>query len=159
MWLELTISPSTSSSGSTRVSKRPSAAQQRRVAARPVAEAEVLADRDRPAPSAPTITSSMNCSGGSAASSSVNGTTTSSATPSPAMSWALRSSVVSSGGAPREREHRRWVRVERDDGVVAGDHRPVAEVHAVEEPIATRRSRGSTSASAVIVTRGTLRRA
>ena len=46
MWLEETISPSTSTSGTTRVSKRSSAASSAGSPAAPVPEAEVLADRD-----------------------------------------------------------------------------------------------------------------
>ncbi len=52
MWLEETISPSTSTSATTRVSKRSSASEHLGVARGPVPEAEVLPDRDprRPQP-------------------------------------------------------------------------------------------------------------
>ena len=78
MWLELTISPSTSSSGATRVSNRPSA---RRQAASPCARLpkwKFSPTLTWVAPSRPTSTSSMNCWALRPAKSRSNGMTTSS---------------------------------------------------------------------------------
>ena len=58
--------------------------------------------------------------------------TTSSSTPSAAISSALRSSVVSSFGAAAGRDHATRVRIEGQDGVGALDDLAVAEVDAVE---------------------------
>ena len=84
MWLEETISPSTSTSGTTRVSKRASARSSAGVALRAVAEAEVLAHRDlrrRRARSTSTsvdeLLARLRC-----AKAPSNGITTSSSTPS-----------------------------------------------------------------------------
>ena len=63
-----------------------------------------------------------------------NRITTSSSTPMPASSSALRSSVVSSGGEALGDDDRGRVRVERQDRVGAADDLAVAQVHAVERP-------------------------
>ena len=100
MWLEETTSPSTSSSGATRVSKRPSAARSAASPSRPVAEAEVLPHahvRRRQALDEHDVDELL---GGQRGEPWSNGTTTSSSTPSAATSSALRSSVVSSAAAP-----------------------------------------------------------
>ena len=98
MWLEETISPSTSSSGCTTVRNRSSAdsSAESPCALWPKRKFSPIATCV--APSAPTSTSSMNSAAEQAANPRSNGITTSSLTPSSATSSALRVSVVSSLG-------------------------------------------------------------
>src|SRR4051812_48268961 len=157
MWLELTTSPSTSSSGTTRVSKCSSAASS---AASPWA----LWPKRKFSPTLTcvactfsTSTWSMKSPASRAAKSPSNGMTTSSSTPSVATSSALRASVVSSRGsvpgattdcgcgsnvttASAPRMTSRWPRCTPSN-----------------VPMATRRGRGSTSGRYVSFTPGSLR--
>ena len=79
--------------------RTPSARAAARVAACPVAEAEVLADADLLGAEPPTSTSSMKACGDCAANAPSNGITTSSRTPSAGDQVRLRLQVVSSRGA------------------------------------------------------------
>ena len=132
MWLEETISPSTSTSVTTRVSKRPSAAS---IAGSPAARwpKRKFSPTDTcVACSRSTSTWSMNSCGLWRANSSSNAITTSSRTPSVAISSTLASRLVSSFGAASGRITAQRVRLERQHRVAAGDHLAVTEVDAVE---------------------------
>ena len=133
MWLEETISPSTSTSGTTRVSKRPSAREQVGVAGGAVAEAEVLADRHarRLQRSDQHVVDELLRASGCAKPSS-NGITTSSSTPSAAISSALTSRLVSSLGAASGRTTASGWGSKVSTVSLPRDHLAVAEVDAVE---------------------------
>ena len=134
MWLEETISPSTSSSGTTRVSKRSSAREQSR--RRPGArwpKRKFSPTETCVAPSAldeHVVDEVLGAARGEVA--VERDRRRAPRRPSDAISSALRSSVVSSLGGVPGRDDRQRMRIERDDGVGAADDLAVAEVHAVE---------------------------
>ena len=99
MWLEETTSPSTSTSRTTRVWKRGSASSISVSPAAPWPKRKFSPTETWVASSAPTRTCSMNSEGVCAANCSSNGITTSSRTPSAAISSILASRLVSSRGA------------------------------------------------------------
>ncbi len=99
MWLEETVSPSTSTSGTTRVSN---SGRDARKAASPVAflpKRKFSPTETRSAPSPSTRTSWTNCSALFEANSRSNGIVTSSSTPRPAIRSAFMLGVFSSLGS------------------------------------------------------------
>ena len=154
-WSE-TTSPSTSSSGTTRVSKRSSAASSSRVALGLVAEAEVLPHARRAwRRSAPTSTSSMNVlRAARAANSPSNGMTTSSSTPERRDQLGL--------ALERGQQRRRGARARPPPSGCGSKVRTVSAPRMTSRwprctpsnvPTATRRGRGSTSGSGVTSSR------
>ena len=133
MWLEETISPSTSTSGTTRVSNRASAASIAGSPARAMAEAEVLAHRHvRRAQRADqhVVDELLRPSG--AANRSSNGITTSSSTPSCDDQLRLGLEARQQLRRRLRPDHAQRVRLEREHRVAAADHLAVAQVDAVE---------------------------
>ena len=130
--VEETVSPSTSTSGTTRVSNSGRAAS---ISGSPLALApkrKFSPTETRSAPSFSIRTCSMKSSAAAVANSSSKGITTSSSTPSPSITSRLTAKgMISFGSAAGCRISER-VRVEGEDGVGVVDHRLVAEVDAVE---------------------------
>ena len=131
--VEETVSPSTSTSGTTRVSNSECASS---IAGSPLA----LAPKRKFSPTETCLASSfaragrasMNSSALCFATSSSKGMTTSSSTPSPSITSRLTAKGMISFGSRRRMQDLERVRVEGEDGVGAVDHRLVAEVDAVE---------------------------
>ena len=132
MWLEDTISPSTSTSGTTRVSKRPSAGEHLGVARRAVPEAEVLAHRHARRLQALDQNVVDELLGALVRKAASNGITTRSSTPSLPISSALASRLVSSFGAASGRTTCSGCGSNVSTVSAAADHLAVSEVHAVE---------------------------
>ena len=130
--VEETVSPSTSTSGTTRVSNSVARREHLRVALGLGAEAEVLAHRDLLGAERLDQDLAQNSSAGIVENSLSNGITTSSSTPRPSITSRLTSNGMISFGARLRVQDLERVRLEGEHRVGPVDHRPVADVDAVE---------------------------